>query len=186
MPLPDPDHPLLTRFARGDTQALADLAARHEPALLGLARGLLSGREELAQDAVQDTWLRVVKYSRSFNGHSTVKTWLYRILINRCKTLRAKRLGMTGSAAERRGTMGALLRHKAALPTTPPDGDPILRTTLDNLPGHSRLILLLCYHHGLTHDQAAEVLGIPIGTLKSRLHAALQTLRAALQTGDKP
>ncbi|MCH8805838.1 MAG: hypothetical protein IH986_07100, partial [Planctomycetes bacterium] len=74
------DEQLLERFVkRKDRTALAALAQRHERALLGLAGGLLGGRRELACDAVQETWLRVIRYGESFNGRSSFKTWLYRI-----------------------------------------------------------------------------------------------------------
>src|SRR5262245_348535 len=86
----DPDFPLLQRFVKGDDGALGELAARYERPLLGVAMGLLSDRE-LARDAVQEAWLRVIKSAKHFVGASTVKTWLYRIVINKSLDLRQKR-----------------------------------------------------------------------------------------------
>src|SRR5262245_9698088 len=83
----DPDLTLLRRFAMGEDAALGELAARYERPLLGLAMGLLKERD-LARDAVQETWLRVIKSARHFAGASTVKTWIYRILINRALDMR--------------------------------------------------------------------------------------------------
>ncbi len=174
LPTPDPnqaltDEQLLHQFCSGNQSALASLALRYEPLLLGLARGLLSGRDDLAADVVQDCWVRVIKYGKSFDERSSLRTWLYRMVVNRCHDLRA-------------------LNAKSKTPASPPqepeslelDEAQRVRAAIDNLDDRVRLILLLCFHRGLTHDQAAAVLEIPVGTLKSRLHAAMNQLRTAL------
>lgn len=172
------DEDLLRQFSRGESQALGTLAARHESALLGLASGLLGGRTDLARDAVQDAWLRVIKYGRSFDQRSSVRTWLYRIVINRCRDLReglAKANG-TAHAAPKAKTNGA-----GAEPA--PVADEELQRAVEHLSPNARLVVLLCYHRALSHEQAAEVLDIPVGTLKSRLHSALESLRGELTKG---
>ena len=103
MTLPNPisDEQLLARFARGDRGALGTLAERHESNLVGLAAGRVDGRVDLAQDAVQESWLRVIKYSRSFEGKSSFRTWVYRVVINRCREMMEKAGGrVVGSGAE--------------------------------------------------------------------------------------
>jgi RNA polymerase sigma-70 factor, ECF subfamily len=168
MPTPRSDEQLLGDFAKGDTASLGELAQRYEPLLLGLARGLLSGRDDLARDVVQETWIRVIKYARHFESRSSAKTWLYRIVVNKCHDAR--------EATKRQ----ANLSSNGSLPSAhdpAPDLDNSFTRLLDAIPDSVRLILLLCHHQGLTHEQAAEVLGIPVGTLKSRQHAALQHLR---------
>lgn len=170
------DRELLTRFLRGDDDALAALASRYEPAMLGLARSFLRGRADLAADAVQDAWLRAIRSAKTYSGEAGVKTWLYRILINRCHDLR--------ESEARHNTLAENKAHND--PQTPPDSpvlaesDPALQRALESLPEERRTILLLCYHRGMTHEHAAAVLGIPLGTLKSRLHAALKELRTIL------
>jgi RNA polymerase sigma-70 factor (ECF subfamily) len=168
----DPDLPLLQRFARGDNAALGELARRHEQSLLGLALGI-TGNRELARDAVQDAWVRVIRGAGEFQALSTVRTWMYRILINRAITLRQ-------AAAKR----PALLLTPESLDAAPDvhsaDDAEQVREAMRELPDNHQLILVLSYHEGLTHEAAADVLGIPLGTLKSRLHAALTALRAKL------
>lgn len=181
------DEDLLRAFARGRSHSdLAELAHRYEEPLLGLASGLLSGDGALAADAVQDAWLRVIRHAGSFRSRSSVKTWLYRIVINRCLDLRTKErrsLPLNGAAGSTRPAeppaSGAAPR---AAPDTLSDTAPhtAVRAAMDALPENQRVILLLCYHRGLTHEQAAEVLGIPLGTLKSRQHAAITALRTSL------
>jgi RNA polymerase sigma-70 factor (ECF subfamily) len=167
---PTPDLDLLRRFARtADKASLGELATRYETALLGLARGIL-GSHAAACDAVQETWVRVIRHAKGFDGRSSFKTWIYRILINRAIDLRVRRKSES-------------LLESVASPEPPPRDDEQharLRQAMDELPESSRLILLLCGHHGLTHEQAAGVLEIPVGTLKSRQHAAMRQLRAAM------
>jgi RNA polymerase sigma-70 factor (ECF subfamily) len=166
------DEALLREFAAGRRDALGELAQRHERALLGLACGLLRGRRALACDAVQETWVRVVRFADGFGGQSSVKTWLYRILINQCRSLRETE--RIGSAAATDPTVRPVAEDSG---TEQNEG---LRRQVERLDADKRVVLLLCYHEGLTHEQAAEILGLPLGTLKSRLHAALAELRTAL------
>jgi RNA polymerase sigma-70 factor (ECF subfamily) len=169
------DEELIAGFVKGDSDALAELAHRHERALLGLARGLL-GSSAAARDAVQEAWIRVIRHGASFNGRSAFKTWLYRITINRCRAVGAKERKAAGK-------VGA-----APAFTEPPDAKVVrserrddLTAALSALAPPKREVILLCYHDGMTHQRAAEILEIPIGTLKSRLHAALRELRGRLE-----
>ncbi|KAA0217194.1 MAG: RNA polymerase sigma factor [Leptolyngbya sp. PLA3] len=164
----DDDLALLQRFVKGDRAALGQLAERHEPALLGLARGLLGGSYALAEEAVQDAWVRVIASSATFEARSEVRTWLYRIVINRCRDLarRARRPEPNGQ-----------------VPSVPaPEGEEFdmrVREAVRNLPVDQREALMLSMH-GLSDRLCAEVLNIPLGTLKSRIRTARTTLRRTL------
>ena len=79
------DEHLLARFGAGEVGALGVLAERHEGHLVGLATGLLDGRGDVAQDVVQGAWLRVIRYGKRFEGRSSFRTWMYRIVINGCR-----------------------------------------------------------------------------------------------------
>ncbi len=182
------DEAVLRRFCNAQADAerdatLGELAHRYEAPLLGLARGILGGREDLARDAVQETWMRVIKHAKGFEGRSSVKTWLYRIAINRARDLAASKM-----ARPVPGELARTLTAATAAAGEPP-GDPedlaSLHAAMARLAEPPRLILLLCYHRGLTLAQAADVLDIPLGTLKSRLHTALNDLRAMLTKEDR-
>lgn len=175
MPAERTDEQLIAAFAKGDTSCLGELAQRYEGSLFGLARGLLSGRDELAMDAVQEAWVRVIKYAKHFEGKSSVRTWLYRIVVNKCHDLRASNAKLVGVV--RKAAESAKLLEVDVSPVSSALADMELDRLLDAIPESARLILLLCHHRGLTNEQAADVLGIPVGTLKSRQHAALQQLR---------
>jgi RNA polymerase sigma-70 factor (ECF subfamily) len=167
------DERLLARFVAGDHSALGELAERYERAMVGLARGLL-GEEQLAREAVQETWVRVIRFAAGYDGRASVKTWMYHILTNRCRDL---------SRSDRARRARELGRH-------PPEHEPAIqpaallsrrvREAVSDLEEPGRETLILCFHRGLTHRQAADVLGVPMGTIKSRLHKAMQRLRERL------
>ncbi|MFQ5503064.1 MAG: RNA polymerase sigma factor [Phycisphaerae bacterium] len=188
------DETLLTEFVKGRRAALGELARRYEQALLGLTGGLLGGRQDLARDAVQETWVRVIRFGERFDGRSRFKTWLYRIAINRCHSLSAE--AAEWAASSQRNENAAEIEvslEREDRKTTQPDRaaqtaerDGALRRTVEQLGPDKRNVLLLCYHKGLTHPEAAEILDIPIGTLKSRLNAALEELRGRLSSEMNP
>jgi RNA polymerase sigma-70 factor, ECF subfamily len=170
------DEELIKAFARGDERALQGLAQRYECSLLGLASGMLQ-RQDLAMDAVQETWIRVIRFSRKFDGRSAFKTWLYRILVNQCRSMRS---------AQRRRSVSLTSTNTIDKES---DAEPVhaelqvsVAAAIERLPEAKRAILLLCYHRGMTHEHAAHILEIPLGTLKSRLHSALNELRSIMNT----
>ena len=164
------DEALIRAFNEGDDAALGELARRYETSLLGLASGLLGGRRDLASDVVQETWMRVIRYGSGFNGRSSAKTWLFRIMMNRARDLRRKNDRQPEPTETRKSEPVA--RDE--------DRDDALRQAVGRLAQPKREAVLLCYHHDLTHEQAADILEIPVGTVKSRLHAALEELRVQL------
>jgi RNA polymerase sigma-70 factor, ECF subfamily len=189
------DEQLLSEFIGGHSPALGELARRYERPLLGLARGLLGGREDLACDAVQETWLRVIRFGQQFAGRCSFKTWIYRIGINQSRTLRTVQSRVESDVAEPAvladqsepsgqardvGTAHRAVAHSPDQPALAAEQNHAVRRAVERLDLDKRLVILLCYHSGMTHEQAAEILEIPLGTLKSRLHAGLTELRASL------
>jgi RNA polymerase sigma-70 factor (ECF subfamily) len=177
------DEQLLAAFVAGDRGALGELAARHERALLGLASGL-TGSRSAACDAVQNAWVRVIRHAKGFRGHSSVRTWLFRIVINECNDMRKARrrdTGMNGPLETADGAAASMAEAEADA-SQPADAVEV-RRAVDELDDSRRVVVLLCYSARITHEVAADVLGLPVGTLKSRLHAALTTLRRRLSEG---
>ena len=173
------DERILARFVSGDEEALGELARRYEGLLLGLCTGMLGDRA-LAMEAVQETWLRVIRHSRTYDGRASVKTWVYQIAMNRCRDMGRAR---TASKSRERVHHDRLQdAKKAYVIPTPSSIDPKLEAAVGALEEHQRETVILCYHRGLTHRQAAEVLGVPMGTIKSRLNKALEKLRESLGT----
>ncbi|MBI5864782.1 MAG: sigma-70 family RNA polymerase sigma factor [Planctomycetes bacterium] len=176
------DEQLVSNLAAGDAAALEVLAGRYERSLVGLARGMLNGSHDLAGEAVQETWIRVIRFSAGFRDKSSAKTWLYRILLNQCRSL-----NRNGRRPARSDT-DAIDRVADSKPADPPDGERLerLRAAVSRLNEDQQALVLLCYHEGMTHPQAAAVLDWPLGTLKSRLHTALAELRRLLADREEP
>ena len=107
-----------------------------------------------------------------------MKTWLYRIAINRCREMLAAKVRQDRVAARAAPEPGDAGDGDSAMILG--ERDRALRSAVADLPEDRRVVVLLCYHAGITHPHAAEILGIPLGTLKSRLHAALAQLRRSL------
>lgn len=158
---------ILQRIASGQTDEIAALAERYERELLGLALGL-TGSADLAEEVVQDTWVRVLRSAKTFEGRSQVRTWLYRIVINRSRDVRRREARLSNRSAA----------VAAAIPDQVFEDDRRrIRQAIRSLPDQWREPLLLCHHADLTHVQAAEILGIPLGTLKTRIRAARKKLQ---------
>ncbi len=161
------DEWLLRAFAAGGEGALGELARRHEGAMLGIAKGML-GSEALACEAVQEAWVRVIRGAAGFQGRAVVKTWLYRIVLSRCAEVRARE----ARAGRRRESIGP--------------GEEVgvdrarLARAVDGLSCGHREVVVLCYGRGMSQAEAAGVLGVPVGTIKSRMHAAMGRLREVL------
>lgn len=192
------DEALLSEFTAGQSAALGELARRYEAALLGIACGLLGGRRDLAMDAVQETWVRVVRFAGKFDARSSFKTWVYRIVVNQCRDLGRMAARATDVALEQSRSTDDIRQSSNEIGGDDDSAatDPALAAEKNELNGNvaqavaalageKREILLLCYHKRMTHSEAAEVLDIPVGTLKSRLHAALSELRERLGAEKK-
>lgn len=164
------DESLLARFVSGDDDALGELARRYERAMVGLARGLV-GSDHLAREAVQETWVRVIRFAGSYDGRASVKTWMYTILTNKCRDMRT---------TERSRTRRERSRRAPAQPEARSAADPRIAEAVSELEEPGRETLVLCFCRGMTHAQAAEILGVPIGTVKSRVHKAMSRLRERL------
>src|SRR4051812_8101685 len=143
------DEELLELFVNGAPDALGELAQRFERPLLGFACGMLGGRRDAAMDAVQETWLRVVRYGRSFNNRSSVKTWLYRIVLNQCRNVQSRKRhdakpleGESLSASDSPDAAIVFDEERRAL-----------QEAVMELHADKRSIILLCYHTGMTHEQ---------------------------------
>jgi RNA polymerase sigma-70 factor (ECF subfamily) len=169
----------LERFVvRKDRDALGAIAARHERHLLGVAQGFLDGHHALAREAVQNAWVKVIRHARSFDHRASVRTWLYRIVLNECRSLRK----VERSRDERHRAASAA----ASEPTAgPPLQDERVAMAVAELSDAMRETILLCYHRQLSHAQVAEILMVPLGTVKSRLNAGLASLRRTLSQSQR-
>jgi RNA polymerase sigma-70 factor (ECF subfamily) len=178
----DTDRQLVRAVAEGSSDALGQLYDRHAAAVFGLARRVLM-RAEDAEEIVQDVFAQVWRdASRYLADRATVAGWIMMLTRTRAiDRLRARRARPDQAATE----------SSAALPLREPGRDPeqaavtaddgrIVRHALDALPDNQRQLVELAYYEGMTHSEIAERTGVPLGTVKTRLRAAMATLRGAL------
>ena len=179
----DPDLAALSRVAAGEAEAFSGLVERHQERLLRLAERLLADAEE-ARDAVQEVFLRAWRKAASYRPRGQVYTWLYRITVNHClNRLRRRRLVQFwrfDSAPE---------APEPALDPADPGPGPeaalaarrrwqATRAALARLPASQRAVVVLARFEGLAYREIAEVLGITLGAVESRLFRAMRNLEA--------
>ena len=167
----DEDRSLVDRFlANRDEQAFREIYKQHGSALYGFARSLVQ-RDGTAEDIVQETWLRAVRRLPSFDGQSSLRTWLIGFVVLCCReTWRdERRHGVGLGDGEPSG--------ETALPASGHAEKLDLERALARLAPGYRTVLLLHDLHGMTHDEIATLLDIAPGTSKSQLARARQALR---------
>ena len=160
------DRELIDRFVRRrDEWAFRQLYAQHTPAVYGLVRRLAGSASDLADDVVQDAWLRATVAMATFRGESTFRTWLTGIALN-CYRERRRRKAAREETASANECVAATVARTV-------DVTEILST----LSADHREALVLHDVEGYTHEEIADVLGIEVGTSKSRLSRARQIFR---------
>lgn len=182
------DAELLIRYREtGDTKVFAQLVHRYERELYNYLRRYL-GDPEMAQDAFQTTFLQVHLKCEQFQEGRKFRPWLYSIATNqaidlgrrnkRHRMISLNRVGASNDGDEL-GRLLDLLESKEESPQRRLDVTERrqwVRRQLEQLPESLKGVVILVYYQGLKYREAAEVLSIPVGTVKSRMHAAILKL----------
>ncbi|MFP4054802.1 MAG: RNA polymerase sigma factor [Phycisphaerae bacterium] len=177
------DAQLLQRHLDGDPEAFTALVKRYRRPLYNfLAK--FTGDRALAEDVFQEAFLQVHNSAGGFDMSRRFKPWLFTIAANKARDAMRSRsrrsaapLDATIGGEEGGGTFADLM------PGNIPEPDEFLsnsemranvQAVVNEMPENIRTVLVLCYFHELPYKKAAEILGIPLGTVKSRLHAAVK------------
>jgi RNA polymerase sigma-70 factor (ECF subfamily) len=163
------DEELMEAVAAGDARALETLSCRYERPLHQFLWRHLGGRD--VDDLYQETWLRVVRAAARFDRRRRFSTWLFQIAVNLCRDWHRRPPPEPCDPAT----------IDAAVPG-PSDAALDAARLLAALPEAQRAAVLLRYYHDLSEEDVADVLGCPRGTVKSRLHHAMTTLKALART----
>lgn len=178
------DEDLLVHAADGDERAFEVLYDRHGKVAWSLAYRLLGERgaaEDLVQEAFMAVWNQAGRYSSS---KGSVRTWILAILHNRA----VDRLRQAAAGKRRQEA----LEHVAAIaPNAPDAADEALELVaaaevtdaLENVPDDQLQVIRLAYYGGYTHHEIAEMLSVPLGTVKSRMRLGLERMRRNLDPG---
>jgi RNA polymerase sigma-70 factor (ECF subfamily) len=175
-----PDSALVARTLDGDAAAFRGLVDRYyEPCARYAARML--GRREDAEDAVQETFVRVHRALGGYDERQTFRAWLYRVLVNQCRSLarsrsRRERWQVADGDAAARGAAVA-----AASSETRADMRDALQVALDGLEPLLREALLLRYGEELEYEEMARVTGAGVSALKMRVKRARDAVRPMLE-----
>jgi RNA polymerase sigma-70 factor (ECF subfamily) len=179
------DKALVREAQRGDQEAFATLVTRHQRYVYNLAYRLLRDVDEAA-DLTQEAFFRAWRGLSSFRGNAKFTTWLYRIVTNLCYN---RLPGLQRQIAE----VDADSAHTLAQPAdqTPPvaveqrEERAWLHRQIAALPNKYQLVITLFYLQELSYQEIAQVLNVPLGTVKTHLYRARAQLKQQIQRSEK-
>jgi RNA polymerase sigma-70 factor (ECF subfamily) len=170
------DVALLNRYLAGDVSAFDDLVRAHEDRVLGICLRMMRNREA-ALDAVQETFLTVFRKADRYQAKAAFSTWLYRVAVNTCyDQLRKAKRRRTDPLPDNRDPADRQSGDLLAAAELRPD----IEAALQQIPVEFRSAVILVDLEGLALEQAAEILDIPIGTVKSRVFRGRRLLAERL------
>ena len=178
---------LIQRCAAHDEDACAELVTEHQRMVYQLSLNLLNDHNE-ALDLSQEVFLRVFRTIHTFRGHSSLRTWIYRIVVNQARN--RQRWWRRRHRAQQ-VSLDQHIQDHGDLPETVSSGPDRLvgqkqlgeriRRALDGLPFDQKTAIVLREIDGLSYEEIGFSLGIAVGTVKSRLARAREGLRAELR-----
>lgn len=172
------DGELIAQYKAGDAEAFAALYQRHKAMVAGYARAITGSREE-AENIVQEVFLAVIRRFESLKPEGNFRAYLLTRARGLALNLRRVRLPDHGdcpdAALAEPGPPEAAEKEEAA---------ERLRAALESLPREQREVVALRAHGGMTVAEIADMLGEPVGTIKSRYRYALEKLRVSLQEAE--
>ena len=179
------DEIIVQRALTGDAEAFGEIVRRWERRIFALAYGML-GREEDARDATQETFLAAFRNLRGFRGEAKVSSWLHRIAVNQCIT-RQRQAKVRSEAAlddeqEKDGARFVTPVHYSPARVVEGRQETLaVRRAINSLPIELRQVVVMKEFEELTFREIAEVLDLPLSTVKSRLYTAMKQLQMRLQ-----
>lgn len=179
-----PDQQLIAECLEGQTHVFGDLVVRHQDRLYNMLVHTLGSAED-ARDVVQEAFVSAFQKLHTFRGRSAFYSWLFRIAMNSAASRKRKKSRVSVS-------YDAIRAQSGLEPADPhPENHPgfsaevaerqsAVRTALAELPEEFRSALVLKEMEGLKYEEIAEIVGCPIGTVRSRIHRARTELKSRL------
>ena len=189
------DTELVIRLTRGDQQAFEALVRRYQASMIQVARYYV-GSQATAEDVVQETWVAVFRGIGTFEGRSTFKTWLFRILANRARSAGVREHRSVPVDPQSAGSTVAVSRFDdGGMWTEPPvpfeeanddaQSDPALvnlvRSVIDGLDEPGKTVVTLRDVEGLSTREAADILGLSEANVRVILHRTRAKIREAIE-----
>lgn len=183
----NPDLDLAQRHVYGDVKAFEEVYRRYATMVYNLSYRM-SGKFEEAEDLTQEIFLRVHRHLGRFDGRSTLKTWIYRITLNYCRSRLGRRRWLTQPLAEEGAENGVCLIEARRGPeehVLARDAARQIATALRQLKPVFREAVVLRDLEGLSYEEIAQILKIRIGTVRSRIARGREGLRLAVEGSKK-
>ena len=178
------DQALIEACRAGETEAYGVLVRRYQERLYPTVLRL-TGCAEDAQDLLQETFLRAYEKLARFHGASSFYTWIYRIAVNLALSGHRRRRPMLrlddGSERNAPGPAVDPRETDPSLPLERAERDRLIQNALDALAPDHRAVVVMKEFDGLRYEEIGAVLGVPVGTVRSRLHRARCELRERLR-----
>ncbi len=180
------DDQIIERTLAGETEAFGLLVRRWENPIYGLSLRML-GRDEDARDVCQETFLAAFRNLRKFRGEAKFSSWIYRIALNACHSKLRRHDGVATRSLDEVDEDGRTEELADSRIEDAPDRlqrnqrSVIVRRALNGLPPEMRQIVVMKEYEELTFAEIAEILEIPLSTVKSRLYTGLAQLRSRLE-----
>jgi len=183
---------LIEKLRAGEERAFVELVDRYHASMVRVASSFVPSRA-VAEEVVQDTWMGVLKGIDRFEGRSSLKTWIFRILVNRARTTgarepRAVELDTGDGLSSDRFTPGGTWREPPAVWSddiedrlAAPEIAASIRTMVEQLPDSQRQVVTLRDIEGLSSSEVCGMLGITEGNQRVLLHRARTRIRATLE-----
>ena len=190
------DRALAERHRTGDPEAFAEIYQAYEEMVFNLALRL-SGDRERAADLSQEIFLRIYRHLEGFRGRSSLKTWIYRVAVNHCRSRLRRRAVTFEQIVPRRGSGGGSSgdgedplqdlvdpRRSPEERVLAGDAERVLQEALAALPAAYREAVVLRDVEDLSYEEIAEVLGVRIGTVRSRIARGRRRLADVLRESE--
>lgn len=172
----------LEQCREGDALAIERLVQTYQAQVYRLALSIVDDPDE-ADDATQEVFVAALRALDSFRGEASLKTWLFRITVNVCRN----RLGRSQRRGRLQQILQSLFTQEQAQPekeAVQHESDSALWRAIQALDDKHRLPVILRYYHDLPVAEIAETLGVPVGTVHSRLNHAREKLRTQLKEAE--
>lgn len=170
----------MAKVQGGDVAALEPLMKRHGSVLLGYCMRMLGSDRAASEDIYQDVWVKVLRYSSSYNGQGQFRSWLLTIGRNTLLTSIKKRLPASSFTTEEGDEREVASNFDLELALSDAESVARVKKALDGLKDVQRVTLLLWLEEGATYEKIAAELGVTEGVVRANLHRAKQVLKRRL------
>lgn len=185
--IPEHERDLIRRCKAGDEDAWREFIDTYKHVVYSFAYDMLRNPED-AEDVAQEVFINAFRAIGSFRGDARISTWLYRVTKNACLNfIRQRERSTWESLDDQDGNWEELLDCDDEMPTPEElmltnELREVVRGKIDELPPIYRTAIIMCDMRQLSYDEAARILGVPVGTLKSQVFRARRMLKEKLKS----